>query len=98
MKTGKICFVGLDNLSMLAREFNHRCDGGAQVQQSLLACAFTRKGYDVSMVVVDYGQADGATWQGAGHTRPIAPKWACPWCVLCIRAGSVCYLLCGTCF
>jgi glycosyltransferase involved in cell wall biosynthesis len=34
------------------------------VQQTLLARALARRGYDVSMVVGDYGQPDGASWDG----------------------------------
>jgi glycosyltransferase involved in cell wall biosynthesis len=60
----KICFVGLDNLPILAREYRSELVGGESVQQTLLARALARRGYDVSMVVADYGQADGATWDG----------------------------------
>lgn len=34
------------------------------MQQTLLARALARRGYDVSMVVGDYGQPDGASWDG----------------------------------
>ena len=107
MKTRKICFVGLENLSVLAREFNHRAVGGEQVQQTLLACAFARKGYDVSMVVADYGQADGATWQGvrtykayrleAGLpvVRFVHPRWTGLWSALSRADADVYYYSCA---
>lgn len=59
-----LCFVGLDNLPVLAREYNHLYAGGEPVQQTLLARAFARRGYRVSMVIADHGQPDGATWDG----------------------------------
>ena len=59
MMTARICFVGLENLPVLAAEFEQRGVGGAQVQQTLLARALVRRGFPVSMVVGDYGQADG---------------------------------------
>lgn len=60
----RICFVGLENLPVLAPEFEQHGIGGEQVQQSLLAKAFVRRGFPVSMVVGDYGQQDGAIWSG----------------------------------
>jgi glycosyltransferase involved in cell wall biosynthesis len=60
-----ICFVGLDNLPALAPELNISAGGGGEaLQQTMLAKALTRRGYTVSMVVTDFGQADGATWDG----------------------------------
>jgi glycosyltransferase involved in cell wall biosynthesis len=60
----KICLVGLDNLPVLAPEFRSQAIGGESVQQTLLARALSRAGHEVSMVVADYGQTDGATWDG----------------------------------
>jgi hypothetical protein len=60
----KLCFVGFGNLPVLAREYNHPENGGAQLQQTLLAKALVARGYQVSMVVGDYGQPDAATWYG----------------------------------
>ena len=62
MKKIKICFVGLENLPVLAPEFNHHGIGGEQVQHTLLAKSLAQRGYDISMVVYDYGQPDSATW------------------------------------
>jgi glycosyltransferase involved in cell wall biosynthesis len=63
-KPTKICFIGLKNLPVLAREFNKHGIGGEEVQHTLLARALVRRGYEVSMVVADYGQKDGAEWDG----------------------------------
>lgn len=54
----KICFVGLENLPVLSRDYNQHGIGGEQVQHTLLARALEKRGYDVSMVVADYGQRD----------------------------------------
>ena len=59
-----VCFVGLLNLPVLAPEFADRPSGGAQLQQVLLAKALARRGWPVSMIVEDWGQAEGATWHG----------------------------------
>jgi len=60
----RICFVGLQNLAVLAREYEVHGIGGEEVQHTLLARALTARGYEVSMVVMDFGQADGAEWEG----------------------------------
>jgi hypothetical protein len=60
----RICFVGLGNLPVLAREYNSHAIGGEEVQHTLLARALSARGYEASMVVMDYGQADGAEWDG----------------------------------
>jgi glycosyltransferase involved in cell wall biosynthesis len=87
----RICFVGLGSLPVLAREYKQHGVGGEQVQQTLLARAFVRRGYDVSMVVWDLGQPDGAIWDGvttykaydlqAGipGLRFIHPRWTGLW-------------------
>jgi glycosyltransferase involved in cell wall biosynthesis len=62
--TARICFVGLANLPVLVPEFEQHGVGGAELQQTLLAKALARRGFQVSMVVGDYGQQDGAVWSG----------------------------------
>ena len=59
MMTARICFVGLENLPVLAAEFEQGGIGGAQVQQTLLARALVRRGFPVSMVVGDRPSTDG---------------------------------------
>ncbi|MFH1974646.1 MAG: glycosyltransferase family 4 protein [Pseudomonadota bacterium] len=99
----KVCFVGLENLPVLAREYNSYGIGGAQVQLTLLAKAFARRKFDVSMVVGDYGQDDGAVWEGittykaykfnAGLPifRFIHPRWTGLWSAL-RRASADVYI------
>ena len=98
----KICFVGLDNLPVLAPEYRRHTIGGESVQQTLLGRALARRGHEVSMVVADYGQRDGAQWDairvfkayrpGAGLPvlRFIHPRWTGMWSAL-RRAGADLY-------
>ena len=60
----KVCFVGLDNLPVISRAHNHHGIGGEQVQHTLLARALARRGFEVSMVVANYGQPDGLEIDG----------------------------------
>lgn len=64
MNQPRICFLGMQNLPVLAREYNSHGIGGEQVQQTLLAKALSRRGFDVSMIVADYGQPEGTVWDG----------------------------------
>jgi len=106
--TARICFVGLENLPVLAPEFGQHRIGGAQVQQSLLARALVRRGFPVSMVVGDYGQPDGAVWSGV-HTykaysahegipvlRFLHPRWTKLWRALRRADADVYYVSCAS--
>ncbi|MES9825022.1 MAG: glycosyltransferase family 4 protein [Candidatus Thiodiazotropha endolucinida] len=103
----KICLLGLENLPVLAKEYNNHGIGGEQVQQTLLARAFIKRGYEVSMVTADYGQPDGASWQGV-HVfkayRPDAgipvirfvhPRWTGLWSALDRANADVYYTSCA---
>src|SRR5262249_16788356 len=90
----KLCFVGLDNLPVLAPEYGQHTIGGESVQQTLLAKALARRGHDVSMVVSDCGQSDGAQWDsirvfkayrpeaGLPVLRFVHPRWTRLWAAL----------------
>ncbi|MBV8910675.1 MAG: glycosyltransferase family 4 protein [Gammaproteobacteria bacterium] len=105
--TARICFVGLENLPVLAPEFERYGIGGEQVQQTLLAKAFVRRGIPVSMVVGDYGQPDGATWsgvqvykayrprEGIPVLRFVHPRWTKLWGALRRAAADVYYVSCA---
>ena len=73
-----VCFVGLGNLPMLTREFATRRAGGAELQQTLLAKALARRGWPVSMIVADYGQPDGAAWDGVRTIKAYRPDEGIP--------------------
>ena len=74
----RICFVGLGTLPMLTREYGTRRAGGAELQQALLAKALARRGWTVSMVVADYGQPEGAAWDGVRTLRAYRPDEGIP--------------------
>jgi glycosyltransferase involved in cell wall biosynthesis len=103
----KICFLGLDNLPVLMPEFGGHTMGGESVQQTLLARALARRGHLVSMVSADYGQRDGACWDGvrvwkayrphAGIPvlRFIHPRWSGIWSALRRADADVYYTSCA---
>jgi glycosyltransferase involved in cell wall biosynthesis len=103
----KICFVGIDNLPLLAPEYRERRIGGESVQQTLLARALARRGHDVSMVVYDYGQVDGAEWDairvfkayrpdaGLPLLRFIHPRWTGMWSALTRADADLYYTSCA---
>ncbi|MGH8295012.1 MAG: glycosyltransferase family 4 protein [Steroidobacteraceae bacterium] len=73
-----VCFVGLLNLPVLAPEYADRPAGGAELQQVLLAKTLARRGWPVSMVVLDWGQPDGATWHGVRTIKTYRPQEGLP--------------------
>jgi glycosyltransferase involved in cell wall biosynthesis len=103
----KICLVGLDNLPVLAPEYRRHSIGGESVQQTLLGRSLARRGHDVSMVVADYGQVDGAQWEairvfkayrpGAGVPvlRFVHPRWTGMWSALVRADADVYYTSCA---
>ena len=103
----KVCFVGLENLSVLAPEYNPDGIGGEQVQQTLLAKALVSRGYLVSMVVGDYGQPDAAAWHGVATykayrpdagvpvLRFVYPRWTGTWAALMRADADVYYTSCA---
>lgn len=64
MSAPHVCFVGLGNLPVLAPEYSDQPAGGEALQHTLLARALARRGWRASMIVLDSGQSDGATWDG----------------------------------
>jgi glycosyltransferase involved in cell wall biosynthesis len=104
----RICFVGLHNLPVLAREYSAHGIGGEEVQHTLLARALAARGHEVSMVVMDYGQADGAEWEGiktyktyrAEEGLPVLrffhPRWTGVWAALRRADADIYYLSCAS--
>lgn len=107
MHSHDICFVGLENLPVLAREYNAHGVGGEQVQQTLLSRAMVRRGHRVAMVVLDYGQLDGEQWDGvttykayrpgAGlpGLRFVHPRWTAMWNALRRADARTYYVSCA---
>ncbi|MGY3343700.1 glycosyltransferase involved in cell wall biosynthesis [Bradyrhizobium sp. USDA 4472] len=98
----KVCFVGHENLPVLAPEYNRHGIGGEEVQQTLLAKALAARGYQVCIVVGDYGQPDAETWHGVTTYKtyraeaglPVLrfayPRWTATWAAL-MRADADVY-------
>jgi glycosyltransferase involved in cell wall biosynthesis len=78
MTPPRVCFVGLGNLPVLAPEYADQPAGGAELQQALLAKALARRGWQVSMIVGDYGQPEGATWDGVRTIKAYGPSEGIP--------------------
>jgi glycosyltransferase involved in cell wall biosynthesis len=103
----KICLVGLDNLPVLVPEYRQHYIGGESVQQTLLGRALARRGHNVSMVVADYGQMDGAEWDairvfkayrphaGVPVLRFIHPRWTGMWSALTRADADLYYTSCA---
>lgn len=98
-------FVGLGNLPVLAREYNRHGVGGEELQQTLLAKALVRCGFEVSMVVDDYGQPDGAAWEGCGHSKRIVSmpvfrfihrRWTGVWDAVKRSSADIYYCSCAS--
>src|SRR5690349_3053560 len=98
----KICFVGLENLPVLAPEYRQYNIAGEGVQQTLLGRALARRGHLVSMVVWDYRHSDGADWEairvfkayrpdaGPRVLRFVHPRWT-RMCAALARADADLY-------
>lgn len=103
----KICFLGLDNLPVLAPGFDAHGVGGEQVQHTLLARSLARRGHPISMVVYDYGQADCASWdrvvtykayrqhEGTPVLRFLHPRLTGVWSAMARADADVYYLSCA---
>ncbi len=102
-----ICFVGLQNLPVLAPEYTRPGIGGAERQQTLLAKALVRQGFEVSMIVHDYGQADGHVWNGITTFRAyrptegipilrfVSPRWTSVWAAMKRADADIYYVSCA---
>lgn len=105
--TVRVCFVGLGNLPVLSSAHNHHGVGGEQVQHTLLAHALLKRGFEVSMIVGDYGQADGEVFDGISTFRAYAegaglpgfrliyPKWTGLWSAAKRAAADIYYVSCA---
>lgn len=60
----RICFVSFFGYAVLAGSKLDGVVGGAEVQQVLIAKELARRGHDVSMISLDFGQAEGTFEHG----------------------------------
>jgi glycosyltransferase involved in cell wall biosynthesis len=103
----RICLVSLRALPALSEEHKHERLGGEEVQHAQLAAALVRLGHDVRLVVADFGQRDGAVYEGvttlkafkesAGlpGLRFIYPRWTGLWSAIARADADVYYYSCA---
>ena len=103
----KVCLLGLENIAVFLSGFDSVRVGGEQVQQSLLARALSRVGYQVSMVCMDYDQPDATTEEritvykayaphaGLPILRFIYPRWIKLWAALRRANADIYYTSCA---
>lgn len=77
-KPVKVCLLGLENATVFLPGLDGFRVGGEQVQQSLIARALRHRGYQTSMVCMDYGQPDGVEADGVTVYRAYAPNGGLP--------------------
>jgi glycosyltransferase involved in cell wall biosynthesis len=74
----RVCFVAPTTWPLLARSASIPVLGGAELQQALVAKTLARRGYDVSMISMDYGQPDGCERDGIRIHNMHAPDAGVP--------------------
>ena len=103
----RICLVNLGALPALSPEHKRNRIGGEEVQHAQLAVALTRLGHEVTLVVADFGQPDGAIYEGvrtlkaykesAGlpMIRFVYPRWVKLWSAIARANADVYYCSCA---
>jgi glycosyltransferase involved in cell wall biosynthesis len=74
----KICFVAPNAYPVLARDISINIVGGSEVQQCLIAKTLARQGYKVSMICLDFGQADDLIIDGVRIFKAHKPDAGIP--------------------
>jgi glycosyltransferase involved in cell wall biosynthesis len=77
-RRGRICFVSPNAYPVLAGARDIAFVGGAEVQQALIAAELARRGHDVSMISMDFGQTEGARVNGVRLLKMHAPDAGLP--------------------
>jgi glycosyltransferase involved in cell wall biosynthesis len=74
----KICFIESAAIAVLDGSVRASATGGESVQHTLLARAFAKRGWDVSLISGDFGQENGAVIDGIQVWKTFARKEGVP--------------------
>ena len=77
-RRARICFVAPTTWPLLAKARDIPVVGGAELQQAIVATALARRGHAVSMISMDYGQAEGSELDGVRMHTMHAPYAGIP--------------------
>jgi glycosyltransferase involved in cell wall biosynthesis len=103
----RVCLIGLNNLAVLAPQYDKSGAAGEPVQHTLLARALIKRGYDVSMISADHGQRNGELCEGIrlfaayplGAGLPMLrffhPRWTGLWDAMRRADADVYYVSCA---
>ena len=103
----RVSLVNLGALPALSQEHKHHRVGGEEVQHPQLAVALTRLGHDVTLLVADFGQPDGAVYEGVRTLRAykevaglpvlrfVYPRWVKLWSAIARANADVYYCSCA---
>ncbi len=103
----RICLVKLGALPALSQDYKRHRIGGEEVQHAQLAAALTRLGHEVTLVVADFGQPDGAVYEGVRTLKAykqaaglpvlrfVYPRWVKLWSAIARADADVYYTSCA---
>jgi glycosyltransferase involved in cell wall biosynthesis len=74
----RVCFLAPTTWPMMSGSRDIPVIGGAELQQSVIAPELARRGYDVSMISMDFGQEEGAYLKGVRLLKMHKPNAGVP--------------------
>ena len=74
----RVCFLAPSTWPMMAGSRDIPVIGGAELQQSVIAPELARRGYDVSMISMDFGQEEGSYLKGVRLLKMHKPDAGLP--------------------